>query len=218
MAKPFPILSRILHWLMAACILAMLFIGVAMVTSLADYHRLVSIHRPLGIAILVLAAIRLINRLLNPPPPLPAHMPGLLRFAAHASHILLYALMFALPLAGWGMLSAAGYPIVLAGSLHLPPILPHSDGLYALLRPLHTLLAYLLFATVLAHLGAALMHALIFRDGVFASMTTMRAPRTSPKLPEASASPASDQPAEDRAPLRKADDTARKRENENSDE
>jgi cytochrome b561 len=38
------------------------------------------------------------------------------------------------------------------------------------LRPLHTYLAYLLFATFLAHLGAALMHALIFRDGVFESM------------------------------------------------
>jgi cytochrome b561 len=87
----------------------------------------------------------------------------------HASHWLLYALMFALPLVGLGMLSAAAYPIVLAGSLHLPPILPHSDALYALLRPLHTALAFLLFATFLVHLSAALMHALIFRDGVFQS-------------------------------------------------
>jgi cytochrome b561 len=83
-----------------------------------------------------------------------------------------YALMFALPLSGWGMLSAAAYPIMLAGSLHLPPILPHSDALYALLRPLHTALAFLLFATFLVHLSAALMHALTFRDGVFQSMTS----------------------------------------------
>lgn len=168
----FPLLSRLLHWLMAVLILAMLFIGIAMVGSLADYHRLVAIHRPLGILILALAAIRLINRLFNPPPPLPAAMPGLLRFAAHASHWLLYALMFALPLVGWAMLSAAGYPIVLAGSWHLPAILPHNVAVYAVLRPLHTVLAFLLFATVLAHLGAALMHALLFRDGVFRSMTT----------------------------------------------
>lgn len=171
MAQGFPLLSRILHWLMAPLILAMLFIGIAMVASLADYHRLVAIHKPLGIMILLLAAARLLNRLFNPPPPLPSGMPWLLRFAAHASHYLLYGLMIALPLVGWGMLSAAGYPIALIGAWHLPPILPHSDGLYALLRPLHTVLAFLLFATVLAHIGAALMHALIFRDGVFRSMT-----------------------------------------------
>jgi cytochrome b561 len=156
---------------MAVLILAMLFIGVAMVSSLSDYHRLVSIHKPIGALILVLVAIRLINRLLHPPPPLPAGMPAILRFAAHASHWLLYALMVALPLVGWGMLSAGGYPINLVGSFHLPPILPHSSALYALLRPTHTLLAYLLFATFLVHLGAALAHAFLFKDGVFESMT-----------------------------------------------
>ena len=171
MTPHFTLLSRVLHWLMAVLILAMLFIGVAMVSSLADYHRLVSIHKPIGALILVLVAIRLINRLLHPPPPLPAGMPAILRFAAHASHWLLYALMVALPLVGWGMLSAGGYPIDLVGSFHLPPILPHSSALYALLRPAHTLLAYLLFATFLVHLGAALAHAFLFKDGVFESMT-----------------------------------------------
>jgi cytochrome b561 len=171
MTTHFTILSRVLHWLMAVLILAMLFIGVAMVSSLSDYHRLVSIHKPIGALILVLVALRLINRLFNPAPPLPAGMPPILRFAAHASHRLLYALMFALPLIGWGMLSAGGYPIDLVGSFHLPPILPHSSALYAVLRPAHTVLAYLLFATFLAHLGAALVHAFIFRDGVFESMT-----------------------------------------------
>ncbi len=154
MTAHFTLLSRVLHWLMAALILAMLFIGVAMVSSISDYHRLVSIHKPLGALLLVLVAIRLINRLLTPPPPLPAGLPGILRFAAHASHWLLYALMIALPLVGWGMLSAGGYPIDLVGSLHLPPILAHSSSLYAVLRPAHTVLAYLLFATFLAHLAA----------------------------------------------------------------
>jgi cytochrome b561 len=171
MIKHFPLLSRFLHWLMAVLILAMLFIGVAMVSSLSDYHRLVAIHKPIGILILILVTVRLLNRLFNPPPPLPAGMPAILRFLAHASHWLLYALMFALPLIGWGMLSAAGYPIALVGSLHLPPILPHDAALYATLRPLHTVLAFVLFATFLVHLGAALTHALVFRDGVFRSMT-----------------------------------------------
>lgn len=162
--------ARLLHWTMAALILAMLFIGVAMVTSLAHYHTLAALHRPLGIGILVLAVVRLLNRWRHPPPELPSDLPGWQRRAAHVSHVLLYGLMLALPLVGWAMLSAAGYPIGLAGSLVLPPILPRDPSLYAWLRPLHTILAYTLFCLILAHLGAALMHGLIRRDGVFSSM------------------------------------------------
>jgi cytochrome b561 len=170
--RPFPVLSRILHWTMAAMILAMLFIGIGMVGSVSEYHRLVSIHKPLGILVLVLVAIRLVNRLLNPAPSLPEGMPAWQRFVAHASHVVLYALMFALPLVGWGMLSAAPYPIILYGPLQLPPILPHDAVLYAVLRTAHTVLAFLLFATFIAHFSAALMHALIYRDGVFLSMAS----------------------------------------------
>jgi len=172
--RPFPVLSRILHWTMAAMILVMLFIGIGMVGSVSEYHRLVSIHKPLGMLVLILVAIRLVNRLLNPPPPLPSGMPGWQRVAAHSSHVVLYALMFVVPLVGWAMLSAARYPIVLYGPLQLPPIAPQSPTLFAVLRETHTVLALLLFATFLAHLSAALMHALIFRDDVFPSMTSFR--------------------------------------------
>ena len=174
MTHAFALSSRVLHWVMAVLIIVMMLIGIAMVSSLSDYHALVAIHRPLGILLLVLVALRLVNRLINPPPPLPSAMPAALRLAAHASHGLLYGLMVALPLVGWGMLSAADYPVVLFGPVHLPPILPHGDALYAALRRLHTGLAFLLFATFLAHLAAALAHALIFRDGVFASMASWR--------------------------------------------
>jgi cytochrome b561 len=169
--QPFTLLSRILHWTMAALILLMLFIGIGMVASLSNYHWLLSIHRPLGILVLALVALRLVNRLLNPPPPLPAGMPEWQRFAAHASHVLLYALMFGLPLVGWAMLSAGGYPVLLYGPWQLPPIAPKDPALFATLRTTHTVLAFLLFATFLTHLAAALMHALIFRDDVFGSMS-----------------------------------------------
>jgi cytochrome b561 len=167
--------SRLLHWLMAPMIIAMLFIGVGMAASVSRrYDLLVSIHRPLGIAIMVLCVARIVNRLINPPPDLPDTVPSLQRFAAKASHILLYALMLVMPLVGWGMLSAARYPIVLYGAVQLPPILPHDLTLYAWLRDLHTGLAYLLFATFLAHFGAALYHGLIRRDGVFGSMASWK--------------------------------------------
>lgn len=179
----FPFVSRVLHWLMALLILAMLFVGIAMVASVSDYAQLVAIHKPLGAAILVLAAIRLINRWINPPPPLPDWMPPWQRFVAHASHGVLYALMFALPLVGWAMLSAADYPIVLVDGLHLPAILAPDAKLHAALRNLHSALAYTLFAVVLLHLGAALMHALVYRDGVFQSMATLAPSRRKPSAP-----------------------------------
>jgi cytochrome b561 len=92
------------------------------------------------------------------------------RLVATASEYAMYGLMFALPLVGWGMLSAARYPIVLYGSLHLPPILSHDPTLYALLRKAHTILAYSLILVFLAHLGAVLHHALIVRDGLLKRM------------------------------------------------
>ena len=171
----FPLVSRLLHWLMAALILAMLFIGAGMAASVSErYALLVSIHRPLGIAILILVAIRLVNRWVNPPPPLPNSIPPVQRLAARASHLLLYALMVVMPLVGWAMLSAARTPIVLWGPLQLPPILPQDPVLYATLRHLHLYLAYLLYGTFLIHLGAALLHGLIRRDGVFGSMASWR--------------------------------------------
>ena len=168
--RQFPAFSRLLHWTMAAMVLTMLCIGVAMVASLANYHVLVSIHRPLGIAILILVVVRFANRLLNPPPPLPATMSRRERLVATASERLMYGLMFIQPLVGWGMLSAARYPIVLYGSLHLPFILPHDAMLYAVLRQAHTILAYLFFFTFLAHFGAILFHTLIVRDGILKRM------------------------------------------------
>ncbi|HEY1784297.1 MAG TPA: cytochrome b [Pirellulales bacterium] len=162
--------SRLLHWTMAAMVLSMLCIGVSMVASLGCYHTLVSIHRPLGIAVFALVVVRFINRLLNPPPPFPPTMSQSERLAATASEWTMYGLMFALPLVGWGMLSAARYPIVLFGSLRLPFILPHDVMLYAALRRAHTILAYAFFFTFVAHFGAVLFHTFVLRDGLLKRM------------------------------------------------
>jgi len=110
--RQFNPLARVLHWTMAAMVLSMLCIGVAMVVSLGSYHTLISIHRPLGIAILVLVVVRFINRQLSSLPPFPPTMSHLERRVAKTSEFLMYGLMLGLPLVGWGMLSAARYPIV----------------------------------------------------------------------------------------------------------
>jgi cytochrome b561 len=167
----FTLLQRLLHWLMAICILTMLFIGVGMVSTVQPkYLTLVSIHKPLGIAILVLALIRLAVRFRYGAPPLPADLPEPIKLGAQLSHYALYALMIGMPLLGWGMLSAAAYPVMIFGGVRLPAILPHSDSLHTLLWNAHFYLAFAFFALILLHIAAALFHALVRRDGVFDTM------------------------------------------------
>ena len=167
-------LQRLLHWLMAIGILAMLFIGVGMVsTVMPKYLTLVSIHKPLGIAILVLVLIRLAVRLLRGAPPLPADLPESLKLAAHLSHYLLYVLLIAMPLIGWGMLSAAAYPVRLYPGFYLPAILPQSDRLHTILWNAHYFLAFAFFALILLHIAAAFFHLLVRKDGVFETMASV---------------------------------------------
>jgi cytochrome b561 len=174
MIRRFTPWQRVLHWLMAILILSMFFIGVGMVSTITPrYLTLVSIHKPLGIAILVLALIRLGLRLKDGAPALPADLPEPLKLAAVASHYLLYASFIAMPLIGWGMLSAASYPVVLWGGFHLPPILPASDWLHTVLWDAHFYIAFAFFALVLLHIAAALFHALVRRDGVFQTMASL---------------------------------------------
>lgn len=167
----FTIVQRLLHWLMAIGILAMLFIGVGMVSTIGrQYLPLLTTHKTLGIAILILALVRLVVRFKSGAPALPADLPEPMKLAAHLSHVALYALMIGMPLIGWAMMSAAAYPIVLYGGIRLPPILPQSDTLHALLWSAHFYLAFAFFALVLMHLAAALFHGLIRRDGVLQTM------------------------------------------------
>ena len=168
--------QRLLHWLMAICVLAMLFIGVGMVSTIKPiYLTLVSIHKPLGIAILVLALVRLALRLRYGAPSLPADLPEPMKLAAVGSHYALHALMIGMPLIGWGMLSAAAYPVVLFDGWHLPAILPQSDSLLTLQWDAHFYLAFTFFALILLHVAAALFHALVRRDGVFEAMASVLA-------------------------------------------
>ncbi|CAN7667797.1 cytochrome b [Caballeronia sp. LjRoot34] len=164
--------ARLLHWAMAILIFAMLFIGVGMVsTASMRYPELLAWHRPIGILVLILALVRLAVRATYRPPPLPADIPSIQIAVAKGSHYVLYALMIGMPLIGWAMQSAGGYPIVMWKGFNLIPILPHDIVTYGWLRELHGLLGYAFFLLIVGHLGAALVHGLIRRDGVFQSMS-----------------------------------------------
>ncbi|HTY32375.1 cytochrome b [Mycobacterium sp.] len=178
--KRFALPSRILHWLMAPMVIAQLLIGVTMIASLSYYPLLLAIHRPLGVLILAFAVVRLANRLTHRLPPFLATMSRAERRIASWSEYLLYALLLLQPLVGWAMLSAARFPIILVGPLHLPGIAPHNLDLYAVLRQAHSVLAFLLFLTFTAHVCAVLFHTLVLRDGLLDRMAvwpTRRAAR-----------------------------------------
>lgn len=160
----FALSSRILHWLMAPMVIGQLFIGVTMVASLSYYPLLLAIHRPLGLLILGFAVSRLVNRLTHKLPPFLATMSPAERRIASWSEYLLYALLLGQPLIGWAMLSAARFPITIAGHLQLPRIAPYNMDVYGALRFCHGVFGYLLFLTFTAHLLAVLFHTLVLRD------------------------------------------------------
>lgn len=172
--RRFTAAQRLLHWTMAAGIVAMLFIGVGMISTVAPaYVPLVATHKTLGAALFLLVLVRLVLRLLLGAPPRPADLPPAMRLGATLSHVALYGLMIAMPLLGWAMMSAAAYPVVLFGGIRIPPILPQSDVLHTLLWGAHRWLAFAFFALILLHVAAALFHALIRRDGVFEAMAPL---------------------------------------------
>jgi cytochrome b561 len=183
----FPLALRLLHWTMAALVLAMLFVGVGMVSTAGPaYPALLALHRPIGIAILVLVCIRLAIRLSTKAPPLPTDLPRAQAIAAKGSHVLLYLALFGMPLIGWAMLSAGGYPVRIAPGLVLPPILPQDARAFGLLRLAHGVIAFAFFALILGHLTIALVHGFVRRDGVLASMGFggKRAEVPEPAVPE----------------------------------
>ncbi len=180
--KHYSLLSRSLHWAMAVLIVSMVFVGVAMVDSIAAWQpTAVQLHKWLGLSLLVVVAIRLVNRIASPSPSLPADLPRMQVLAAHGAQVGLYALMFAMPLVGWAMQGAAGTPVVLPGGLVLPALVGRDLATYGVLRDLHGVLAYGLFGLVLMHAGAALYHGFVRRDDVLPSM--LHGDQSPPPLP-----------------------------------
>ncbi|MCE4557489.1 cytochrome b [Pelomonas cellulosilytica] len=165
----------VLHWLLALAIVGAFGVGVYMsdlpfsLTRLKLYNW----HKWAGVTILALSALRLLWRLSHrPPADLP--MPAWQARVAHAVHVLLYIAFFAVPLTGWAMSSAKGFPIVWFGVLPLPDFVPKDHDLGELLERVHAALAWGLAALVLAHVAAALKHQFVDRDGLLARMSLRR--------------------------------------------
>jgi cytochrome b561 len=171
-----------LHWLLALMILGSLGVGWYMsdIPGLTPLKlKLYNWHKWAGVTILALSILRLAWRLTHRPPALPAAieqaMPSWQLRAYHATHTLMYVLFFAVPLAGWAYSSMAGFPIVWFGVIPLPDFVPVDKELAETFKPVHAVLAYTLLALVVLHVGAALKHHFVDRDGLLARMRPGRA-------------------------------------------
>lgn len=165
----------VLHWSVALLILGSFVVGTYMVElDLSPWKlKVYSWHKWSGVTIFLLVALRLAWRVTHRPPGLPAAMPEWQRHAAAISHALLYLLMFAVPVSGWLMSSAAGFPVVYFGVFQLPDLVAKNKELFELMKSVHYVLNKALLVLVLLHVVAALKHHFVDRDDVLRRMVPL---------------------------------------------
>jgi cytochrome b561 len=160
-------IAMLLHWLTALLIIAAFFLGLTMVgihgfspTKLKYY----SWHKWLGVTVLGVAALRLLWRKANTPPPPLASIAAWQHKVAEGMHYLLYFLIFAVPVSGYFYTYAAGVPVVYLGLWQLPALIAPNPELKPILQNVHYVLTMTMAAAVVAHALAALKHHFIDRD------------------------------------------------------
>ena len=170
-----------LHWLMALLILSMIAVGLTMEDFPIRYKFLAyNLHKSFGLTVLALSLYRIYWRLSHRAPALPDATPRWQRVAAHATHIALYGLMIGMPLSGWIMVSAdAKYPTVFFSLFQVPqfplPAAYDTHATHEVFEGTHYWLAMGAIGLVALHIGAALKHHFINRDGVLHRMLPRRA-------------------------------------------
>ena len=175
MAEPrnrYSTVSLTLHWLIAALVVTQVALIMVRDASEGDLARqLLGLHKSIGLGILVLTLGRLGWRIANPAIPLPDAMPRWQKLLARATHVLFYALLLAMPLAGWAASSAAGRDILWFG-LFQWPLLPIGGGreTAGMLMDMHSLAAKALYVLIVLHVAGALKHHFVDRDNVLHRM------------------------------------------------
>jgi len=168
--------AMVFHWTMAALIIGLIIVGLYMV-SLPDAgfstEKIVLIfyHKEYGVIAFLLGLLRLAWRVGNALPKLVENIPNWQKVAARFVHLLFYGLIFALPMSGWLMSSAAGIPVYLfSANYTLPDLIPANDHIFHLYIEIHKWLSYTLIATIILHASAALHHHFLLKDETLKNM------------------------------------------------
>ena len=162
-----------LHWLIALLIVCGFALGWVM-TDIPGFTptklKYFSWHKWIGVTVFALAVLRILWRATHAAPVMPRRMPVWQRGAAHVVHLLLYALMIAIPVSGYLYSSAANVPVVYLGLIPLPRLIAPDPHLKELLKNVHITLNYTLLVLVALHVVAALKHQWLDRDGLLSRM------------------------------------------------
>jgi cytochrome b561 len=164
--------AQAFHWLIAALIVTQFVLANLAADLPNGMHKLALLarHKSFGMTVLMLAILRLLWRLKNPPPQLPAGMSALERTIARATHVAFYVLLFAMPLTGWMMSSAKNYAVSWFGLFTWPNLIGKNAAAFDALRATHEILSDVLFAIAVLHILAALKHHFWNKDDVLVRM------------------------------------------------
>ena len=164
--------AKLLHWTIAACVLFIIPAGIVM-HNLGDgdlKNALYTLHRSFGALVLALMVIRLSYRLFNGVPGPEPTLTAMQRIASHAVHLALYGLLIAQPIIGWVATSAYGAQISVFGLFNLPALVDKDETLATPLFLVHQIIGLAIAGLLVMHIGAALFHYFIRRDGVLQRM------------------------------------------------
>jgi cytochrome b561 len=170
----YSVTARVLHWVVAALVLFMVPVGIIIANEWGGpvQQPLYDLHKSVGVLLLPLVLARLLYRLTHPPMPLPADIPALQQFAAHATHWALYGLLIVQPVVGLIATSAYPAPLPMFGLFELPPVWPENRPLSERLFALHRWMGIAIAVVATMHIGAALHHHFVRRDRVLMRMAT----------------------------------------------
>lgn len=163
--------ARLYHWIIALLVLLMIPAGLIMIREGLPrpvQDTLFIFHKNAGLLVFLLMLARLIWRLRHPVPPLPPEIAPWQRRAAELTHLALYVLLIAMPVSGYLRVRLDRFPIESLDAMSVPPLVPKNEALAGFFQSVHQICALLLIALLALHVAAALHHALIRRDGVWA--------------------------------------------------
>lgn len=160
--------SRIFHWISAILLLVTWILMV--LYSNTDTKLFISLHKAFGISLLFWMIARVINRLFTKaPPPLP--MPKWQIIISQLTHLLLYALLIAMPVAGLLMSVYGGRPVDMFGLFQIPVFVTPDRGAARFYNDMHTDIIWpMMVAFTLLHIGAALYHQFVKKDNLIGRM------------------------------------------------
>jgi cytochrome b561 len=132
------------------------------------------LHRSVGVTILAVMMFRAGWRWRHRPPALPFALARIDNALARSTHLALYLVLFAMPLAGYLNAAGAGHPVSLFGVVSIPPLLPENGRMSQAAIAVHLSAQYLLYLFVMLHVAGALYHGVLRRDGILERMLPMR--------------------------------------------